>query len=231
MSTFSVVLLTAVPSHLGATGIGAFVKVDGRECLLRTVELFLNRDNVKQIQLVVTPESMEESKRKYGAHLGFSGVKLLAGGPNWIDQIAAAGQNISAECSHVILHDAARPAVAYADIDALMAEAAKRPAVALSTDLRGGLAELDESGKPIEFHPPQKFQQVVTPWAMRRDRFVEIAKTKRDLAAGELTLLRSSQLNLRVGAASDAGMVKTMIAMLPKPKIRAADNPFEEAQW
>jgi 2-C-methyl-D-erythritol 4-phosphate cytidylyltransferase len=231
MSTFSVVLLTAVPTHLAAAGIGAFIKVDGRECLLRTVELFLNRDNVKQIQLVVTPESMEESKRKYGAHLGFSGVKLVAGGPNWIDQIAAAGQNISAECSHVILHDAARPAVAYADIDALVAEAAKRPAVALSTDLRGGLAELDESAKPIEFHPPQKFQQVVTPWALRRDRFVEITKTKRDLAAGELTLLRSSQLNLRVGAASDAGMVKTMIAMLPKPKIRAADNPFEEAQW
>src|SRR5580658_8081585 len=90
MSTFSVVLLTAVPTHLGAQGVGAFVKIDGRECLLRTVELFLNRDNVKQIHLAVTPESMEESKRKYGAHLGFSGVKLIAGGPNWIDQIAAA---------------------------------------------------------------------------------------------------------------------------------------------
>jgi 2-C-methyl-D-erythritol 4-phosphate cytidylyltransferase len=231
MSSFSVVLLTAVPAHLGAQGIGAFVKVDGRECLLRTVELFLNRDNVKQIQLVVMPESMEESKRKYGAHLGFSAVKLLAGGPNWIDQIAVAGQTISAESTHVLLHDAARPAVAYADIDALMAEAQKRPAVALSTELRGGLAELDESGKPIDFRLPQRFLQVVTPWVMKKDRFVEIAKTKRDLVAGELTLLRGSPLNLRVGGGSDAGMVKTMIAMLPKPKIKAADNPFEEAQW
>lgn len=231
MSTFSVVLLTAVPTHLGAHGVGAFVKIDGRECLLRAVELFLNRDNVKQIQLVVTSESMEESKRKFGAHLGFSGVKLVAGGPDWIDQITAAAHTVSAECSDVILHDAARPAVAFSDIEALMADVAKHPAVALSTDLRGGLAELDESGKPIEFHPPQKFLQVVTPWAMRRERFVEIAKSRRELEAGELTLLRSSPLNLRVGGGSDAGMVKTMIAMLPKPKIRAADNPFEEAQW
>jgi 2-C-methyl-D-erythritol 4-phosphate cytidylyltransferase len=230
MAAFSVVLLTAVPNHLGADGIGAFVKVDGRECLLRSVELFLNRDNVKQIQLLVSPEAMEESKRKYGAHLGFSGVKLIAGGQGWIDQIAA-GQTISADCSHVILHDAARPAVAYGDIDALMAEAQKHPAVALATNLRGGLAELDESGKPIDFRPPQRFLQVVTPWAMRKEKFIELAKSKRDLAAGELILLRSSPLNLRVGGGSDAGMVKTMINMLPKPKIKAADNPFEEAQW
>jgi 2-C-methyl-D-erythritol 4-phosphate cytidylyltransferase len=231
MSSFSVVLLTAAPTHLGGQGIGAFVKIDGRECLLRTVELFLNRDNVKQIQLVVMPESMEESKKKYGAHLGFSGVKLIAGGPGWIDQIAAAGQNISAESTHILLHDAARPAVAFGDIDALMAEAQKHPAVALCTELRSGLVELDNAGKPIDFRPPQKFLHVVTPWAIRRDRFVELAKSRRDLAAGELVLLRSSPLNLRVGGASDAGMVKTMIHMLPKPKIRAADNPFEEAQW
>jgi 2-C-methyl-D-erythritol 4-phosphate cytidylyltransferase len=231
MAGFSVVLLTAVPTHLGAEGVGAFVKVDGRECLLRSVELFLNRDNVKQIQLIVTPEALEESKRKYGAHLGFSGVKLITGGQHWIDQVAAAGQAISAECSHVILHDAARPAVAYGDIDALMSEAQNHPAVALAFGLRGGLAELDESGKPIDFRPPQRFLQVVTPWAMRKEKFMEMAKSNRDLAAGELVLLRSSPLNLRVGGGSDAGMVKTMINMLPKPKIRAADNPFEEAQW
>ena len=231
MASFSVVLLTAVPTHLGAEGVGAFVKVDGRECLLRSVELFLNRDNVKQIQLIVTPEALEESKRKYGAHLGFSGVKLIGGGQRWIDQIAAAAQTISAECSHVILHDAARPAVAYGDIDALMTEAQNHPAVALAFGLRGGLAELDEAGKPIDLRPPQRFLQVVTPWAMSKQKFAEMAKSKRDPAGGELTLLRSSPLNLRVGGGSDAGMVKTMINMLPKPKIKAADNPFEEAQW
>jgi hypothetical protein len=34
---------------------GAFVKIEGREALLRSVELFLNRDNVKQIQIVFSP--------------------------------------------------------------------------------------------------------------------------------------------------------------------------------
>lgn len=231
MAIFSVALLTAAPSHLGAEGAGAFIKVDGRECLLRCSEMFLNRDNVKQIQLMVADEQIEEAKRKYGAHLGFSGVKLVSSGKQWMDQIAGAAEKLSTECTHVILHDAARPAVPQMDIDALMAEAEKHPVVILTSGLRGGLVETEESGKPISFRPPQRFQQVLMPWVLRKDKFLEMAKTRKDPAAGEAWLLRGSALNIRVSAAGDAGFVKTMISMLPKPKIKGPDNPFEEAQW
>jgi 2-C-methyl-D-erythritol 4-phosphate cytidylyltransferase len=231
MATFSVVLITAAPSNLGAEGAGAFVKVDGRECLLRCSEMFLNRDNVKQIQLTVAEEQMEEAKRKYGGHLAFSGVKLVPVGNQWMDQIAGAAEKISAECTHVILHDAARPAVPQMDIDALMAEAEKRPVVIVTTGLRGGLVETEESGKPLAFRQPQRFQQVVTPWALRKDKFLEMARNRREPIASEAWLLRGSALNIRVGSAGDAGLVKTMLAMLPKPKLKGPDNPFEEAQW
>ena len=53
------------------------------------VELFLNRDNIRQIQFVVRPDAAEEAKRKYGANLAFSGVKLVSAGPKWIDQLIA----------------------------------------------------------------------------------------------------------------------------------------------
>lgn len=231
MGSFSVVLFTAAPSILAAEGAGAFVKVDGRECLLRSVESFLNRDNIKQIQLVVAEEQMEEAKRKYGAHLGFSGVKLISAPKQWMDQIAAAGEKISAECSHVILHDAARPAVAYGDLDALMGEVEKHPVAVLTTPIRAGLIETEESGKPIALRPPQRFAQVVTPWAMRKDKFLEMAKSKREPAAAEMWLVRSSSLNIRVSSPGDAGLAKVMIGMLPKPKIKGPENPFEEAQW
>ena len=230
MAIFSVVLFTAPPSA-GMDGGGALVKIDGREALLRSVELFLNRDNVKQIQLVVTQQAMEEAKRKYGGHLGFSGVKLIAGGPSWIDQLAAAGQNISAECTHVLVHDAARPAVAYSDLEAIMAEAEKHPVVALAAPLRTTVAEIDESGELKALHPPQRFMQVVTPWTLKKDRFLDMAKSKREPSPGEITLLKGSSLNVRVGHPADASLVRAMIAMLPKPKIRGPENPFEEAQW
>ena len=64
MGIFSVLLLTAAPAGMGAETGGASVKIDGREALLRSVELFLNRDHVKQVQIVFLPDEIEEAKRK-----------------------------------------------------------------------------------------------------------------------------------------------------------------------
>src|SRR4051812_19941006 len=130
--TFSVLVLTAAPTGLAAESGGAFLKVDGRESIPGSVGLFLNRDEVKQVQVVFTAEDTEEGKRKYGGHLGLFGVKVLTGGPRWIDQVAAALEKLSPDATHVILHDAARPAVAFSDIDALMEAAAKNEIVTLA---------------------------------------------------------------------------------------------------
>jgi 2-C-methyl-D-erythritol 4-phosphate cytidylyltransferase len=231
MANFSVVIVTAVPAGLGAEGIGAYVKVDGRECLLRSADLFFNRESIIQIQLVVADERFEEAKRKFGDHLSFSGAKLIAGGAHWMDQLAAAAGKIPAEITHVLIHDAARPAVAFTDLDELLAEAEKHPIAVMTTPLRGGIVETEESGKPIAIRSVQRFQNIVTPWALRKDKFLEMVAGKRDPAATEMWLVRSSSLNVRVAGPADAALAKSMMAMLPKPKIRAADNPFEEAQW
>jgi 2-C-methyl-D-erythritol 4-phosphate cytidylyltransferase len=230
-TTFSVLLLTAPPPGLGSEAGGAFVKIDGREALLRSVELFLNRDNIKQLQLVIPPDAMEEVKRKYGGHLGFSGVKLLSGGPKWVDQIAAGAASLSAETTHVIVHDAARPAVPYSDIDALMSEAETKPAVALTTPLRTTIIETDEGGNAVAAHSPQRYVQLLTPQAFNRAKFDEIAKSKSELHPSQWALVKGSPLNIRAGGPGEAGLVKTMINMLPKARIKAPSSPFEEAQW
>jgi 2-C-methyl-D-erythritol 4-phosphate cytidylyltransferase len=230
-ATFSVVLVTAAPAGQAAEAGGAFVKIDGRESVLRAVELFLNRDNVKQVQLVLLPDFLDEGKRKFGGHLGLTGVKVVAGGPRWTDQLAAAGEKLTADATHVIVHDAARPAVAYSDIDALMESAEQHKAVALATPMRSTLVEVDEAGNAVAYASPQRFMNLVTPQAFARERFLEMCKSKADVHASELTLLKGSPLNVRVGGSGDAGFVKTMINMLPKPKIKSPMSPFEEAQW
>lgn len=230
MAQFSVVIVTAPPPGQTAEASGPFVKIDGRESLLRCVELFLNRDNVKQIQIVFAPENLEESKRKYGGHLSFSGVKVATGGPKWADQLAAAAEKMTSEATHVIVHDAARPAVAYSDIDELMVQAEKHPIVALTTPVRSTMVEVDEGGNPMAYHAPSHFRTLVTPQAFVRERFLELAKSKTEPHASEITLLPGNALNVRLGGA-DASMVKAMINLLPKPKLRGPTSPFEEAQW
>jgi 2-C-methyl-D-erythritol 4-phosphate cytidylyltransferase len=228
---FSVLVLTAPPPGLPAEAGGAYVKIDGREALLRSVELFLNRDNVKQIQLAVLPEMAEEAKRKYGAHLGFSGVKLLTAGPRWADQLAAAADRIAPEATHVLVHDAARPAVPYSDIDALMDEAPKHDATVLAALLRSALVEVDEGGNPLAYRRAAEFMALLTPQAFSKAKFEQMAKSGKDLHASEASLVKASPLNVRVGGGVDAGFVKAMIAMLPKPKMKPPSSPFEEAQW
>jgi 2-C-methyl-D-erythritol 4-phosphate cytidylyltransferase len=229
-AVYSVVIVTAPPPTQSSEAGGPYVKVDGREALIRSVELFLNRDNVKQVQLVIEPDAIEEAKRKFGAHLGLMGVKLVPGGPKWNDQVAAAGKNISAEATHVIVHDAARPAVPFSDIDALMQCVEQNPVAMLVAPLRAQLVELDEGHNPVAFHLPTNYMQLLTPQAFSREKFQQLASGK-EIHASEAKLVKASPLNIRVGSSADERVAKAMLNMLPKPKVKAPSSPFEEAQW
>jgi len=230
MAVFSVVIVTAPPAGMAADAAGPFVKIDGRESLLRAVELFLNRDNVKQMQIVFQPDALEEAKRKYGGHLSFSGVKVLSGGPKWNDQLATAAEKIAPEATHVIVHDAARPAVAYSDIDTLLETAEKHPIVSLASQVRSTLVEVDEGGNGLAVHPPARFMHLLTPQSYTREKFLALAKSKSDPHASEVTLLKGSGLNLRCGD-GNVSLIKAMLNLLPKPKIKGPLTPFDEAQW
>lgn len=235
MGAFSVVVVTAgPPGQRSESGlpVAAQVKIDGREILLRSVELFLNRDHVKQVLLAFSPEMMEEAKRRFGAHLGFSGVKLVAGGPGWIDQIAAAEPAIHADATHVIVHDAARPAVPAADIDALTAAAdAGAQAAVLVAPLRASLLEVDEGRNGVGVRSASDFVQLLTPQVFTRQAFGRMAQEKVEPHASQWTLVNGSPLNLRVSGNADASLAKAMIGLLPKPKVKPLSSPFEEAQW
>jgi len=231
MTKFSIAILTAAPAGQAAEAGGAFVKIDGREALLRSVELFLNRDAVAQIQLVVLPEDLEEAKRKYGPHLSFSGVKLVSGGPKWADQLHAAAQKLSADATHVIVHDAARPIVPYSDIDALLVAAEKEEAVALTAPVRSELVQIDDAGNPLHHWRANEFVQLLTPQAYSKAKFLSMATSGNGAAPVQAKLLKGSPLNIRLRGAGDAALAKVMLNLLPKPKIKAPSSPFDEAQW
>lgn len=232
MAQFSVVIVTAPPFTPGAEASAALTKLDGREALLRSVELFLNRDEIKQVQLVVPADLQEDIKRKHGAHLGFSGVALSAAAPRFGEQIAVAAAKLNAECSHVIIHDAARPCVPYTDIDALESAAAGKAAItSLCVAVRSGLVQLDEGGLPVGIVNPNEYAQLVLPMLLTKAKFGELAQGKREPHASEMSLLKASPLNVRIGGAADQNFARAMLSMMPKPKSRAASSPFEEAQW
>lgn len=230
-NSFSVLLLTATPPGMSGDHVPAFSKIDGREAVLRSSELFLNRDNVQRVAVVIAPEGYDEAKRKFGGHFGFTGVKMISGGPGWMKQIAAGAQSPGEGTTYVVVHDAARPAVSYADIDALLEASEKHAAVALTAPLRSTLVELDEGGNALAIYPASSYAQLVTPMVFSRERFLKMAESETEPHASELTLVKGSALNVRFSGSSDGGMLKSLISMLPKPKVKPPSSPFEEAQW
>ncbi|MHC4081278.1 MAG: IspD/TarI family cytidylyltransferase [Planctomycetota bacterium] len=116
------------------TRFGASQKLDqdvgGRALLLRTVELFTKRDEVRTILVAAPPDKLDDFKSKYGPSLGFHGATIVAGGreARW-ETVRNALAEVPQECTHIAVHDAARPAVSKELLDRLFEAARSLSAV------------------------------------------------------------------------------------------------------
>ncbi len=226
---FGAVVFTA-PDVGGCAG-GAMLKIDGRESLLRSLELFVNRDSITQITAVLLPDEAEEIKRKLSSHLMILGIRAVTAGPGLREQMAASIEKMPADVTHVILHDASRPLVSPLDVDALMEAARKSAAVALVGPVHAGLVSVDESGTLTDLRAAKSLRQLLTPWCLKRDVFEQLVKTGPMGVLSRLVPLESSPINVRVGGSADGSIARALLPLVPKPKPKASTNPFEEAQW
>ncbi|MBM4113921.1 MAG: 2-C-methyl-D-erythritol 4-phosphate cytidylyltransferase [Phycisphaerae bacterium] len=113
----------------------------GRAMLLRTVELFTKRDEVRAIVVAAPPDRIDDFRSRHGAQLSFHGVQIVEGGriERW-ETVRNALAAVPEECTHIAVHDAARPA-ASDDLLSRLFEAAKVldaviPGVAVSSTLK-----------------------------------------------------------------------------------------------
>src|SRR5437879_4365995 len=125
MANVAVIFVAVPPMGVAKSAQRPYAKVDNREVFMRTIELYTNRDQVTQRILCVSPDDMSLMQQKYSAHLGFQGVSVTAGGPDWFGAVGRGIEKLKPEIELVIVHDACRPAVPYPVLDALEAAAAK----------------------------------------------------------------------------------------------------------
>jgi 2-C-methyl-D-erythritol 4-phosphate cytidylyltransferase len=105
----------------------------GRALLIRTVELFAKRDDVRSIVVAGPPEPAEEFEAfrdRYGPTLGFHGATIIAGGraERW-ETVRNALAAVPDDATHVAVHDAARPGASKELLDRTFDAASRLPAV------------------------------------------------------------------------------------------------------
>lgn len=129
-------------------------EVGGRAVLVRAVELFVRRPQVKQIIVAVDPDKLSEFKFKWGDKLGFMGAATIVPGgktDRW-ETVLNALNAVEPSITHVAVHDAARPVTDAAMIDRVFEAAKHFPAVIPAVPVSATLKRID----PSPVRPPQE---------------------------------------------------------------------------
>lgn len=84
----------------------------GRPVLLRSIEPFTKREEVDVVVVAGPPEDLDSFRDRYGAQLGFLGGTIVEGGrkERW-ETVLRALDAVPEGCTHVAIHDGARPLV------------------------------------------------------------------------------------------------------------------------
>jgi 2-C-methyl-D-erythritol 4-phosphate cytidylyltransferase len=231
-------------TRFGGNEKKVFAKVEGQPMFLRTLQLFVNREDVCQTILVAAPEDQDQIREKYGANLGFIGVKMVVGGPTRPDSVANGLEVVREDAELIAIHDAARPCTSIEMIDSVFAEAAKTGAAILAVPLRGTIKRVSDSKVIDETISRQGLWEAQTPQVFRRDIILD-AYAKRADYQGELTddaqlveaighpvsVVDSDFTNLKITTRGDLSLASSVVKLRPKPKPKGPLGAFEEAQW
>src|SRR6516164_9142193 len=146
-----------------------FAQLDGRAVWLRSVELFVTRSDVCQCLIVVAKADQEMFRRRYTANLAFMNVQIADGGAERFESVANALKLVKPEADFVAIHDAVRPCLTAALIDAVFAKAAETGAALLAVPVTDTLKQVNAQHQVEATRPRQGLWLAQTPQVFRRD--------------------------------------------------------------
>jgi 2-C-methyl-D-erythritol 4-phosphate cytidylyltransferase len=220
-----------------------FISMDGRAVWLRSAELFVNRKDLCQCLIVVSPDDLDLFRSRYSANLAFLNIQVVTGGKERFDSVANALAQVKPEADLVAIHDAVRPCVTTAQVDAVIAKAAQAGAALLATPV----TDTVKKGTPqdqVEATLSRKGLWLAqTPQVFRRDWLQEAYANRASLgnditddaqlleAAGHpVFLVPGSPSNIKITTRDDLALAEAILKSRPQPKANRPAHPFAEEQ-
>jgi 2-C-methyl-D-erythritol 4-phosphate cytidylyltransferase len=240
------VIFVAAHSPLQGVGSGKyFTKIENREVFMRTIEVYAARDEVTQRILAVLPGRLATVQAKYAAHLGFQGVQVAAGGPDWFGALGRALEKLNPDIDTVMVHDAACPAVSYHLLNGLQEAMAKaeaaapvvtaNPNVVLLAPDRSIESQVD-GANVYEVQTPQIFKKDVLAKAYAgrtkaHANFADDAELVQNVLGTKVATVVGERFNIRADSEGALKILPDILNRIPKPRKAGPASPFEEAQW
>jgi 2-C-methyl-D-erythritol 4-phosphate cytidylyltransferase len=222
-----------------------FANLDGRAVWLRSVELFVTRDDVCQCILVIAPEDRDLFRRRYQANIAFMNVQVADGGSERFESVARALALLKPEAEFVAIHDAVRPCLTEALVNAVFEQARKSGAALLGVPVTDTVKQVNDQRRVTATMPRQGLWLAQTPQVFRRDwllaAYNDRAKLGKDVtddaqlveAAGHpVTVVEGSNTNLKITTKADLILAEAILKCQPKPRPSGPVHPFaEEEMW
>lgn len=239
MATFGVILAAAGQSSRfrDANYKKPFAPLAGRPVWLHSAERFTDREDVKQVVVVVAPEDRAGFLEKFGANLAFMGITLAEGGVERADSVRNGLAKLGPEIEFVAIHDAARPCLAPEWIDRVFAAGAKTGAAILATPVVSTLKRVgpgdvitetvDRTGL-WEAQTPQVFSRQVleAAFANAAGRAFTDEAALVEATGHPVTVVPGSPINFKITSREDLRLAEQALKALPKPKLSGPAHPF-----
>ncbi len=247
MSQFAVIIAAAgKSSRFGSTQPRekkVFQDLRGRPVWLRSTEAFINREEVKQVLLLLSPEDVDWFKDRYKANLAFLDLDIVPGGVERVDSVQNALARVRADIDFVAIHDAARPVIAKEWITSVFNAAERSGAAILASPISSTIKRVDR-GEIRETVPRANLWAAQTPQVFSRKLLLEAYAKRSHLQATDdaqlveqighaVTIVEGSPMNLKITSREDLRMADALIDLLPRDKNIAALHPFadDKPKW
>ena len=220
-----------------------FAPLADRAVWLHTVEKFVNRDDVKQTIVVISPEDKSLFEAKFSANAVILGIDVVLGGDSRADSVANALKQVRDEIDYVAIHDAVRPCIASSWIDSVFKAAKDNGAAILAVPVTSTLKRVKDNRQIQETVSRNNLWEAQTPQVFRRDLLVKAfaenpqASTATDEAqlveqiGHPVTVVEGSPSNMKITTKDDLRLAAEVLKFLPKPQRPGPAHPFGDDHW
>ncbi len=246
MPKYAVILPAAGQSrrYQGPGRKKVFAELQGRPVWVRSVEAFINRDDVIQTLVVVAPDDEEWFREKFQANLAFLDVTIVRGGAERADSVQHALARVKPEADFVAVHDAARPLIAKAWVQQVFAAAAQDGAAILANPVTSTLKRVGPDRRIGETIPREHLWEAQTPQVARREWLLDAFAKRGALPATDeafllehagypVTIVPGSPINLKITTAEDYRIAEKLLSLVPEERKSGLFHPFadEDPRW
>jgi 2-C-methyl-D-erythritol 4-phosphate cytidylyltransferase len=218
-----------------------FVELLGRAIWLRSAEHFVNRPDVIQTLVVVSPEDMDWFKEKFAPNLAFMNVEIVAGGTERGDSVRNALARVDPEAEFVAVHDAARPLLVADWINNVFQAAEQHGGAILALPVTSTLKRGAADGTIGETVSRENMWAAQTPQVFRREWLLEAYAQQGKLQPTDeaqlieqlgrpVQLVEGSPLNMKITTDADFRLAEVALGALPKPKGLRPLHPFADEE-